>query len=211
MKKIAVVALLAAACAAPAFATDYYVVGAIGQSRMNALNKSELDSSLIANTGPVGFSSTLDRTDLGYKILVGYQFNNYLAVEGGYVNLGKSKYSATFPLGTVDMDAKASGLTLAAVGRYLINESFSVFGKLGVINAKVEETIVITDALSGASFNVSMSATKMKSTWGGGATYNINKQVGVRVEFEQFRKLGDANETGESNVNLISAGLVYKF
>jgi len=207
MKKLALVALFAATVAAPAFAGDVYVVGSVGQSTMD-INKGELDSAL-TSAGATGVSSSLDKTDTAYKIQLGYQFNQYFAVEGGYVDLGKGTYSASFTGGSAHADAKASGVNIAAVGILPLGESFSLFGKLGFIDAKVETSVSANGP--GGSASGSVSSTKWKNNWGVGATYNVNKQLGVRVEYEQFNKLGDSNTTGEADVNLLSAGVVYKF
>jgi len=95
------------------------------------------------------------------------------------------------------------------VGILPINESFSLFGKLGVINAKVESSVRATGP--GRSASASVSSTKLTPTYGIGATYNVNKQLGIRVEYELFSKLGDANKTGEADVSVLSAGVAYKF
>lgn len=207
MKKLALIAMLAATVAAPAFAGDFYVVGSVGQATMD-LNKSEIDNSL-TSAGVTGLSSSLDKTDTAYKIQLGYQFNQNVAVEGGYIDLGKGKYSATFTGGTGTANAKASGVNVAVLGILPINEAFSAFAKLGVIDAKVKTDVSATGP--GGSASASASSTKLKTTWGIGASYQFSKQVGVRVEYEQFKKLGDASTTGESDVSLVSAGIVLKF
>lgn len=207
MKKLALIAILSATAAAPAFAGDIYVVGSVGQSSMD-IDKGTVDNAL-TSAGATGVSSSIDKTDTAYKIQLGYRFNQNFAVEGGYVDLGKGKYSAGFTGGNANANVKASGVNIAALGILPLNESFSVFGKLGFINAKVEQTVSATGP--GGSASDSVNATKWKTNWGIGATYNVNKQLGIRFEYEQFSKLGDSNKTGESDVNLLSAGVVYKF
>ena len=119
------------------------------------------------------------------------------------------KYSASYAGGSANASTKASGFNVAAVGILPVNESFSLFGKLGVIDGKVEETVSATGP--GGSANASEKTTKWKGNYGVGATYNINKQVGVRAEYERFSKLGDSNTTGTSDVDLFSLGAVFKF
>lgn len=207
MKKISLIAFIAATVATPVFAGDVYVVGSIGHSSVD-LDKGAIDNDL-TSVGATGVSSTLDKSDTGYKIQIGYQFNQNFAVEGGYVYLGKAKYSASYNGGNATADAKASGMNIAALGIFPINESFSVFGKFGMIDAKVEVSASATGP--GGAASGTASATKWKTNFGIGGIYNINKQVSVRAEIERFSKLGDTNNTGESNVNLLSAGVMYKF
>lgn len=207
MKRLALIAAFIATATAPAIAGDVYIVGSVGQSTIDS-DKSATDNALTSE-GADNLASSLDKTDTAYKIQVGYQFNQYFAVEGGYVNLGKTDYSASFTGGGANANAKVSGLNIAALGILPISDSFSLFGKAGLIDAKVETTVSANGL--GGSANDSSTARKWKANWGAGATYSINKQLGIRVEYEQFSKLGDANTTGEADVNLFSAGVAYKF
>jgi OOP family OmpA-OmpF porin len=212
--KLLSIALFAAVAATPAFAGDFYVVGSVGQAQFD-LDQNDL-SNLNSNVLPNGFTgnTSLTKSDTAYKIQFGYQFNDNFAIEGGYVDLGKAKYSADGHVGAVsyteNANFKFSGLNIAAVGILPINESFSVFGKLGVINAKAEADL--SAQAPGYNASGSASSTNVRGNWGIGATYNLNKQLAFRVEAEQFSKLGDDNSTGKKiDVNLLSAGVQYKF
>lgn len=206
MKKLALIVLLATATA-PTFAGNVYVVGSVGLSTFD-IDKNELDN-VLTTVGVTGLSSSLDKRDTGYKVQVGYQFNQNFALEGGYVDLGKASYSANYTGGSATANVEASGLNVSALGIMPINESFSVFGKLGVIRAKVEENGIATD--TGGSASGSASSTDWKPNFGIGGTYNINTQLGIRAEYERFNQLGDSDTTGEADVDLLSAGVVYKF
>ena len=206
IKRLTVAAALSLTMAS-AFAGDWYAVGSIGQSRIPSDSKGQTDSSL---SGLVtGLSSSMDDHDTGYKLQLGYKFTPNWAIEGGYVDLGKFNYNATFTGGTASGEVKASGFNLAGIGSYPINDQFSIFGKLGFIDAKVEASANATGP--GGAASGSASATKWKTNWGFGATYNVTKAWGVRAEWERFNKLGDNNNTGESDVNLLSVGVVYNF
>jgi OOP family OmpA-OmpF porin len=204
MKKFVLLSLVAAA---PAFAGDVYVVGSVGRSDVN-INGAALDTSLVS-AGAVGVSSSVNKNDTGFKLLLGYQINPNLAIEGGYVNLGKASYQATFTGGTAVASVKASGPTISAVGIMPVNDSLSLFGKLGVINGKVEAYVAATGP--GGAASAAISPSKWRPSVGIGASYNVNKQFGLRMEYEHFNKLGDANTIGESNVNLFTVGAVFKF
>jgi OOP family OmpA-OmpF porin len=207
MKKIALIALLATVAAAPAFAGDVYVVGSVGRSAID-VNKGDLDNA-VTSAGATGLSSSLDKNDTAYKVQIGYQFNQNFALEGGYVDLGKANYSANYTGGNLNAIVKASGLNIVAVGILPLNESFSIFGKVGVIHAKVE--VSATGTGPGGSASASDSSTDWKPNFGIGGTYNISKQLGIRAEYERFQKLGNSDTTGEANVDLLSAGVMYKF
>lgn len=207
MKVFLKAGFIAAALAASSIAcAQGYVVGSVGRSTI-ATDKERLDG-ILTTAGAAALTSKLDKTDTGYKIQGGYQLSQNLAVEGGWVDLGKFNYSATFTGGNAQADAKASGFNVAALGVLPLNESFSLFGKFGVIYAKVDTSARAVGA-GGAAW-ASASATNWKPNWGLGGTFNVNKQIGIRAEYEQFNKLGDAN-TGKDNVDLLSVGVVFKF
>jgi len=208
MKKLAIMVLLAATASASAFAGDLYVVASIGRSDFD-MQKSDIDDAIRA-AGVTGINSSFDQYDTAYKVQVGYQFTEYFALEGGYVDLGKSKYSGSFSGGNGHGDIKASGANIVAVGILPLNESFSVFGKLGLINAKVDSTVSVSGP--GGSASASTSSTKGRANWGFGATCHLSRQFAVRIEYEQFNKLGDDNTAPKKfDAMLVSAGAVYKF
>lgn len=205
MKKIFLTAFLV--MASPAFAGDIYIAGSLGRSNVD-LNQSDLDNA-VTSAGATGLSSSLDKHDTGYKAQVGYQFTPNFALEGGYVDLGEGSYSGNYTGGNVNATIKASGFNIAALGILPINESFSVFGKLGTIRAKVEAQSNATGPAGAATGSVR--STDWESNFGIGGTYNISKQLGIRAEYERFNKLGDSASTGEGDVDLLSAGVMYKF
>src|SRR5262245_57423097 len=92
-RQILAAALLALAGAAYAQDQGFYVGGGAGISK--ALDPADCSDSL-------GFSVSncnIEDKKTGWKVFVGYQFNPYVAVEGGYTDLGKFKTS--FQVGNV--------------------------------------------------------------------------------------------------------------
>jgi len=163
MKKIAIAAILSAFVAAPAFAADMYVGVNVGKNQMD-------------------FSGVNSSTAIG--VLGGYSFNQNVAAEVAYTNLG---------------DADDNGFTLsghvfsvAAVGSLPLNKDFSLLGKLGVASSTVEE--------------LGYSESKTDLTYGIGAQYNVSKTVGVRLGYDSF-KVGSTNTKDSA---LISIGAVFK-
>ena len=210
----AAVSVLVAVSSLPARAENgsgdpgWYGVGSVGRSRLDDSSKNNVDSALTTG-GVTGLSSSMDDHDTAYKLQLGYKFTPNWAVEGGYVDLGKFDYRANFTGGSANGQAKANGWNIAGVGTYPINEQFSVFGKLGMIDARVKENVSASGA--GGTVGGNESATKWKANFGVGATYNVARNWGLRAELERFDKLGDNSNTGESNVNLLSLGVAYSF
>lgn len=170
-------------------------------------NDGGVDSAL-ANQGITASSST-DSKDTGYGFDLGYQFNPNFALEGGYVDLGKSKFNSnvTAPLpGTADGRVKARGLTFSALGIVPLRNDFSLYGRLGLIHAKTEFEASGSPgvAISGTS------ETKTRGLYGVGLNYDITKSLATRVEWTRYAKLGDVSTT-KGDVDLYSVGLNVKF
>lgn len=194
--------LLAAAGSALAHAGDFYILGAAGQSGYK-LDRAEFDGSL-RRAGATGLSSTTDESDTGYKLQFGYRFAPNVALEGGYVDLGKARYTAVFLGGVAEASVKAHGANLALLGILPINGAFSAFAKIGAINAKAETS------LRTSRFNVSVNNTYLRFNDGIGLEWNVGNHIGARLEYEQFHKLGDLRG-GMRRVDFWSVGLAVRF
>lgn len=181
------VILAAFALSIPAYAADtgWYVVGSVGQTKFK-----DIDTSGIPNP-------SVDDTDTGFKVGGGYMFHKNFGVEAAYVDLGK----ATVSSGGQSGDATASGEVVAVVGVLPLGDKFSLLARIGLINATVKIT----------GFGTSESSTDVKTTYGVGAGFNFTPHLGIRLDYDQYKKLGDTNKTGESDVDMISLGVVYKF
>ena len=196
MAKRHVLALLAAsAISVPAFAADTggYVFGMFGQTKVK-----DIDTTGLGNPSK-------DDTGTGFKVGGGYAFTRNFAVEGAYVDLGKATASGTFGGSNASATFKSSGLLVAAVGMVPLSQQFSLLGRLGLINA----TVKIDATLGNAS--ASDKSTDMKTTFGVGASYSFTPKFAVRADYDVYQKLGDNATTGESDVNMLSVGVVYKF
>jgi OOP family OmpA-OmpF porin len=183
-----------------------YIGGNIGQSRAT------IDEERIVNSlAGEGFTTTGfedDNRDLGFKLFGGYQFNKYLALEGGYFDLGKFDFTATgLPPGTLSGNIKIKGVNLDLVGILPITEKFSAFGRAGANYAKVEDSFVGSGSLTVLNPNPTKRDTNYKL--GLGLQYAFNDALAMRVEAERYR-IDDA-VGNDGDIDLISAGLVFRF
>jgi len=209
MKKViasTLFALAAATLSSSVLAGDWYGMVSAGRSDFKG-GKSDLDNILIG-AGATGLSSRLDDTDTGYKVQLGYRINQNFAVEGGYLDLGKMKYTAAFTGGAASAEAKADGWNIALVGSVPVGQNLSLFAKLGMIDAKVKVNVSATGP--GGAAAGSADDTSWKGNYGIGASYALSDKWAVRAEYERFNDLGDSN-TGKGDVDLFSVGVVFKF
>jgi len=128
-----------------------------------------------------------DRSNAGLKLYGGYAVNPNFSVEAGVARLGKVR-SATG-------DVKGGGLFVDAVGIVPLSNNFSLLGRVGVFNGRLDSTLVGDDRGSNVKF-------------GAGVQYAIDKNLSVRGEWERYRfdALGI-----KPNADLYSVGLNYRF
>ena len=193
MKKISTALLTTAAMAfaLPAAAQSMsmshaYIGGSIGQSKFNTDCPSPL---------------TCDDKDTAFKIFGGYSFNRNSAAEIGWQDLGKANF--TGPGGSDEL--KGSAFDVTGLFSWPFAESgFSVFGRSGLYFGKLE--------LSGVDTG-SKSTTNL--TYGLGAGYDFNRNLGLRAEWQRYSKMkvqNDANGAeSDGDVDALSIGIIYRF
>lgn len=157
MKKILIVAAVAAAFTALPASAQLYLGGGLGESKT-------------------------DTRETSYKLYGGYQFNPIWGLELGYTDLGKYR------------GADIESYSLAVTGTMPLNQQWSLLGKLGAAENRPDA------AASGNNTDVLI---------GVGVGYSFNKNVGMRLEYEDFGKLSDAG--GSSRGKNVGLSLKYNF
>lgn len=217
LSSIAVALLSVCAGAAHAQSEGWYIGAGAGQSKANdAGGCSDLNGLFLP-----GFDCTSNDTSTGWKLFAGYQFNRNLALEGGYVDLGNFKISASGnfagpPLppgpGTASGSDKASGFNLDAVGTLPISEEFGLIGRIGLFawTLDASATASQTNAVPTLSVTNSDKPSGTSLDYGVGVKYDFNGVAGVRAEYQRFKNIGN-DTTGKSDIDLISVSLLYRF
>lgn len=190
----------------------WYIGIGVGQSKAKDVGNC---SDLQALT-PSTVSCSIKDTSTGAKLFGGYQFNQYVAVEAGYVDLGKFTLSASVPnpspFNSASATNKVSGFSLDAVGTWPITPEFAVLGRIGLFLWKLEAStsIAVPPPPPPVQCCTSDNVTGTGAAFGVGAQYDFSKDIGVRAEFQRFASIGN-DTTGKSDVELISASFVYRF
>ncbi len=130
-------------------------------------------------------------------VVLGYKFNPYVAVEGQYTGIGKVTDN-------VSGSAKGDAASLAVLGILPLNENFNLYGKLGVAATKT----TVSSSLSPMN-----DATRTSVTYGLGAEYNVNKDIGMRLGWDHYNAaIDDVGNHGKNvNANVATVGVVYHF
>lgn len=225
-KNALLVAALSMAGAAQAQQTPFYVGASAGASRLDFDFTGQVRT-LSTGILPVTRASLTDKEGSAYKLTLGYQALPWWGVELDYVDLGKFANSYEFNgLGryTRQGQYELDGINLSAVFTHKIDDRFSVHGRVGAFrsNYKYSET--------GENFPAFQPSTEppihrfvapdLKDTsfsFGLGGMYSVNKNLGLRLEWDRYTKIGNPVDNNERSngkfdaVDLFTVGLVWRF
>lgn len=175
--------------------------------------ESEFDSGL--NSGP-GYS--VDETDTTWSINLGYNMNEYFAVEVGYRDLGEASITATNNLTTTVLGsnvtinagsaikAEADGFTLGLLGKLPINESFDITAKVGTFIWDADVSATGSGTIDGTAYagSYSVSDDDLDVYGAIGAQYNFNNNFALGAQWIIFEVL-------DEDIDAIEATLSYSF
>ncbi|MCE9641650.1 MAG: outer membrane beta-barrel protein [Betaproteobacteria bacterium] len=198
-----------AADAPSTFAGNWYLGAGLGSARAKVEDSTV--TSVLAGTGATATATSRSENSIEGKLFLGYQFNRFIAVEGGYFRLGDFKFdTTTAPAGTLHGEMKnRMGWNLDAVGSIpIVAEKFMLLGRVGVQSSKTTDLFAGTGA-AGTLANPTPSRNLVSYKYGLGAEFDFTKNIGVRAEWERYR-VSDGF-TGKMNVDAITASLLYRF
>lgn len=181
MKKICAVALLST-LSTVALAEGAYVAVDVGNSTIK--------------DACAGATTTCSDSDTAYRVGGGMQITPNFGVEANYAKLGSAKAS----FGSFSAEFKPTALQLSAVIAASVADTVSLFAKLGVSRVSSDFS---------ATGNPTRSTTKTAPSYGFGAQYDFSRQIGIRAQYERLGKA--RSSTADFDIDMISAGLVFKF
>jgi opacity protein-like surface antigen len=198
-----------------------YGMGAVGQSHWTG-DQSGAEAFVLEqftdNDVPAeDVSIKTEENDLGYNFTVGYRFKRYFAAE-----IGLAQYGSVASTGRADVDTSqgivpvsvklafsAGGPLISAIGIVPVNDTFELFGRVGYLFTSSEREIVQRVDGQASGFG-NAKGDSQDLVLGVGAAYNVNQMYAMRLEYQKLT-LGESENTGEEDVNVISLGLVVRF
>ena len=181
--------LVAAAAPASAIENGFYLGGGIGGSSLEIRDFNE-------ELGDLRFSGS----GTAYKLFAGFRFLNFLAVEGGYVDLGDpNDVVGGSGDDAIDVKIGLKGWDAFAVGLLPIGP-VDLFAKFGVVSwdADIRARLIPSDVID------TESESGTDAAYGIGVALRLGK-VALRAEGEQF-KIADADD-----VYMFSIGASFTF
>jgi OOP family OmpA-OmpF porin len=131
----------------------------------------------------VGAAKT-NTNETSYKLYGGFQFNPTWGMEVAYNDLGRYR------------GANIDSWSIAGTGTMPLGENWSLLGKLGATSNRPKFT--------GAS-------NKTDLLLGVGIGYSMTKNLGVRLEYEDFGKLSKSSAGGDSSGSNLGLSVKYTF
>ena len=192
-----------------------YAGGAIGQSSFDD-DIRDIDAGLQGSLGvPItSATSTLDDSDIGGAIVLGYRMAPLFGAEIGYYRLGKEKYSSDL-VGVIQgsptpinatFEAKTSGVGVSGMAFLPIQQNFEIYGRGGLFLASTDLDTAVT-AL-GSTNGGSTSADSSDFFVGVGGSFYYNDQWDIRIEYQRFLDVGN-QDTGEADIDLVGLQVMY--
>ncbi len=185
MKKIvSIIALVFATLTTPllAHSDDFYIKTSIGRSHYIDLGDH------VDNENPNGGSLGL-----------GYIINKNWDAEIGYTHFGTVNSVGISP----QKSLKTQTFYAVGIGKLLLTEAFSVFGKAGVA---FNDSILSSE---GTSMEYSKTITELPL--GAGISYHFSKKLAATIDYTYYGIGKVANNSAEFKIDQVSVGLKYYF
>ena len=167
---------------------------------------------------------TSDDSNAAYRLTGGYQFDAYWGLEISYVDFGKATITedpaalTVCPIclqpaisGVVDATIKAHGWVLAGTATYPLNDRWSLFGRLGVIDANVDLDVNSTPIYANPPSVSDSSSGHLNTTYGVGVEWSFANHWSARLNWDRYLSIGNSNTTGKYTLELTSVGIMYRF
>jgi OOP family OmpA-OmpF porin len=140
-----------------------------------------------------------DKTDTAWRMYGGKQFTQNVGVEFGYRNLGQAKFDAG---ASNNGEVRADGVDLAVVGTLPVTDAIGITARLGFF--RWEANVSVDGGMVA-------SAAGITPTYGVGAKFGISSDTAVRIEWDRMKDVGESVSTGQSDIDMISVGIVLNF
>jgi len=145
------------------------------------------------NLGP----SCLDQRET-WKLLGGYRFNRYFAVEAGWHYLGEAKDEDP----AAPKNARSKAADLVGVLSYPMGRDLSVYALGGVFRGNIKGS----DS-TGMTFNKSNTG----GTYGAGLQWDYFAPVSLRGGWQVYPRMGGDDAGARTNIMVWSIGAIYNF
>lgn len=137
----------------------------------------------------------IDASTDSVLLLVGYDFNNYMGIEGRYY-LNASSVGFNYYVGDTPLTYKAESFALYAKPQYNFG-LITLYALAGVTFNDYTVNTILGGDQNDALFS-----------WGGGAKFNVTQSLGLFVDYTD---LGESTKFTTTNLSSVNIGVSYRF
>lgn len=167
---------------------------------------------------PSQITSRRDTRDSAFGFTAGYRLTQYIAFEGGYMDLGTLAYRAESPgvfsdgfpeTLTLHADSKLSGIAASALAILPLGRSLELYARGGVLFATNKVEAFLTDGEGVLPDEFSETSTDFLV--GAGVSLSFLEIYALRLEYQRVLDAGKANAGGGEDIDLVSVGITVAF
>lgn len=194
---------------AAAQSSGWYIGGGTGTAKA----KFERGDFTGLETGPY----TADDSDFAPRIFGGFRVAPNLALEVGIASLGRYRHRFAAGSGTAIYHYDASAATVAMNANLPLAGGVSVNGRLGAafteanLRLAVDNGTATIPSCSSSWWYDECTSSKTNVFWGLGAQLDINPRWGIRLDYDNYGKVGEEFESGRAKIETWSANVVFRF
>jgi len=158
----------------------------------------------------ISLDCPVDETDTGFRAGLGWQFNEFMALEASYDDLGEMSAKALNE--TVTARARVQAANISLVPSVPIGKHLSLYGKAGAFATYLDlsadaPSLGLKDSVDGGAWGLA---------YGGGVAVHLGPTATVRLEYERYNiddkvDLNDVELDVNTNIDFISANLLLRF
>lgn len=160
---------------------------------------------------------TVDDTDVAPRLFGGFRVAPNLALEFGIASLGRYKHRFAAGSGTAVYHYDASAATMAMSANLPLAAGVSVNGRLGAaftsasLRLAVDNGTATIPSCNNGWWYDECTSSKTNLFWGLGAQFDINPRWGIRLDYDNYGKVGEEFESGRAKIETLSANVVFRF
>jgi OOP family OmpA-OmpF porin len=207
----------------------FYVGIGAGESSFD-IKKSDFDAAVLSGLRSGGLivtsnASSFEDSDTTLALFAGYHFNQYIAVEAGYIDLGAAEYRSTVivnPPGPVvslpvaaSIDVESTGFTLAGLGSLPVGNFFELHGRLGLFFAQTD--LSLTANVASTSDGDTETFDSIGGFYGVGAGFNFGEHWSLSLDWTRYDNVGDEDEDDDVSteagfdIDALSISAMFRF
>jgi OmpA-OmpF porin, OOP family len=210
IKRIGRIAVAACVAASASGASAQWYAGATIGAADGGVDAGRISGQLVNDLGFFSASTSTDDTDMAWRAFVGYQVLPWLAVEGAYIDAGKSKWASTVtPAGTIDASLRTRALSLGLAARYEFNPALSVYGRVSAAWTRTKGSFSSSGFVELA--NTGRTERRTVPAYAAGIEYTFAPRVSARLEYERLSRVSSDELGGKFDIDMIGIGVRYSY